>query len=260
MNIVFLTADEPLYLPNFFANLLRSRAEDTRSVFTVPSRYGKDSSWNMAMRYIRTFGTWNFMKLGRRLASAKVCDFFKIGQAQGHFHSVQSVAAANGIACELIPKVNDPAFLDRLREMKTELIVSVSCPQIFRKPLIELPSLGCLNMHGALLPRYRGIAPSFWMMANGETAAGVTIFFVNEDIDAGDVIEVEAFDIHADETLDQFIVRSKGIACEALLRAIKKVEDGNVQTQPLDKEKGSYFGFPTRAAYQEFRRRGRRLW
>jgi methionyl-tRNA formyltransferase len=144
--------------------------------------------------------------------------------------------------------------------MNTDLIVSVSCPQIFRGPLIELPPQGCLNMHGALLPKYRGIAPSFWMMVQGEGKAGVTVFFVNEGIDAGDVIEQDGFEIYAEETLDQFIIRSKQIACHALLRAIKKVEEGNPQRVPLNTEEGSYFGFPTREAYREFRRRGRRLW
>ena len=144
--------------------------------------------------------------------------------------------------------------------MKTDLIVSVSCPQIFRRPLIDLPPRRCLNMHGARLPNYRGIAPSFWMMANGESRAAVTVFFVNENIDAGDVVEVAEFDIGPDETLDAFIVRSKEIACDLLLRAIDKVETGDPATTPLDKDKGSYFGFPTRAAYRRFRDRGRKLW
>jgi methionyl-tRNA formyltransferase len=260
MNIVFLTADEPLYLPAFFAQLLSQRAADTRVVFMVPSRYGKDTTWRMAKRYIAALGIWNFIVLTWRTLKAKVLDRLGIGRSKGHYHSVASAAAANGVHCERIPKVNDAAFLQRLREIPADLIVSVSCPQIFRKPLIEVPPLGCLNMHGALLPQYRGIAPSFWMMAYGETRAGVTVFFVNEDIDAGDVIEVEEFAIEPHETLDQFIVRSKQIACRALLQAIRKVEDGDPPRTPLNKEEGSYFGFPTRQAYREFRRRGRKLW
>lgn len=159
-----------------------------------------------------------------------------------------------------VPDVNDPAFLDRLRALGTDLVVSVSCPQIFRKPLINLPPRGCLNVHGARLPYYRGIGPSFWMMARGESTAGVTVFLVNEDIDAGDVVAVREFAILPDETLHRFIVRSKQIACDALLEAIEKIETGQAHPQPLPNDRGSYFGFPTRRAYREFRRRGRRLW
>ena len=93
--------------------------------------------------------------------------------------------------------------------------MSVSCPQIFKQPLIDLPPRGCLNIHGALLPRYRGIAPSFWMMAHGEQTAGVTVFFVTRSIDLGDVVEQRQFPILPNETLSQFIVRSKQIACDA---------------------------------------------
>lgn len=260
MNIVFLTADEPLYLPTFFRDVLRSRGRDVRAVFVVPPRYGKDSSLKMAWKYLRAFGFLNLFRLVVRTLRAKVCDRLGIGHSRDRFHSVPAAAARFDIPCERVPDVNNPLFLDRLRGMRTDLIVSVSCPQLFRKPLIQLPPRGCLNMHGALLPHYRGIAPSFWMMARGETKAGVTVFLVNEDIDAGDVVEVEAFDILPDETLDAFIIRSKRIAGEALLRAIERIERGQVETRPLRKEEGSYFGFPTRQAYRSFRQRGRKLW
>jgi methionyl-tRNA formyltransferase len=156
--------------------------------------------------------------------------------------------------------VNDPIFLERLRQKQIDLIISVSCPQVFRRPLIELPTRGCLNVHGAVLPKYRGIAPSFWMMANGELEAGVTVFLVNEDIDAGDVVACETFPIGERESLHEFIVRSKAIACRVLLRAVDLVEAGNPPTKPLDTRGGSYFSFPTREAFTRFLQRGRRLW
>jgi methionyl-tRNA formyltransferase len=260
MNIVFLTADEPLYLPTFFDRLLDQRAADTRAVFMVPSRYGKDTAFRMAKRYVAAFGVRSFLRLVGRTLECKALARLPVGRWRVRHRSVASAAAAHDVPCHLVAGVNDADFLQRLRDLDTDLIVSVSCPQIFRKPLIDLPPLGCLNMHGALLPQYRGIAPSFWMMAKGEKKAGVTIFFVNEDIDAGDVVEVQEFDILPEETLDQFIVRSKRIACDALLRAIEKVEAGNPPRMPLKKEQGSYFGFPTREGYREFRRRGRKLW
>lgn len=260
MNIVVLTGDEPLYLPAFFDRFLQKRAGDVQALFTVPPLYGKDSTWTMVRKYTAAFGLWNLLILVRRTLHARIADRLRLGASRGRYHSIAAVAAAHRVPCELVPNVNDPAFLQRLRNMNTDLIVSVSCPQLFRKPLIELPPRGCLNVHGALLPRYRGIAPSFWMMVHGEQTAGVTVFFVNEDIDAGDVVEVVDFPIGPAETLEQFIVRSKQIACDTLLRAIDKIESGEYQTRPLDKQHGSYFGFPTRQAYREFRSRGRRLW
>ena len=209
----------------------------------------------MARRYVRAFGLHNFAVLAARTLKAKLDDRFGTGAG-----SLRRVARRFGVRCVQAEDVNDPGFLSHLRELGTDLIVSVSCPQIFRRPLIDLPPRGCLNMHGALLPKYRGIAPSFWMMANGEREAGVTLFFVNENIDAGEVVAVERFSIEPTETLEAFILRSKGIACELLLRTLDRIERGTVETSPLDTKNGSYFGFPTRDDYRRFRAHGRKLW
>jgi methionyl-tRNA formyltransferase len=260
MNIVVLTADEPLYLTEFFAPLLASRSAQVRAIFLVPPLYSKDSHWTMLRRYRRAFGWWNLLVLAQRVAAVKLRERFAGGSGGARSHSLRRLARHYGVPCAGIGDVNAPEFLARLRELGTDLIVSVSCPQIFRRPLIALPRRGCLNVHGAILPAYRGIAPSFWMMANGERQAGVTVFLVNEDIDAGDVVVQETFPILPDETLEQFIVRSRALHAEALLRAIAIVENGPVQAWPLSREGSSYYGYPTREAYQEFRRRGRRLW
>ena len=98
------------------------------------------------------------------------------------------------------------------------------------------------------------------MMTRGATQANVTVFRGNGDIDAGDLVEGEAFPILPEETLEQLIIRSKTLSADVLLRALEKTESGRVETRPLDKTAGSYFGFPTRAACHEFRRRGRKLW
>lgn len=260
MNIIILTVEERLYLPAFFVRFLAARGKDVRAIFKAPLKHGKQSTWQMINKYRAAFGWQNTFKLARREAWARVADRLRLGQSENRFHSIESVARHFGVPCETVEDVNAPAFHEQLRAMKTDLIASVTCPQLFKKALISLPPQGCLNMHGALLPHYRGLAPSFWMMKHGETRAGVTVFFVNEDIDAGEVIAVEEFPIEANETLEEFIIRSKRISCDTLLRAIDKIERGDVQTTPLDKSKGSYFGFPKREDYLEFRRRGRQMW
>jgi methionyl-tRNA formyltransferase len=136
----------------------------------------------------------------------------------------------------------------------------VSCPQIFRRALIDLPPEGILNIHGAILPQYRGVLPSFWMMANGEQEAGVSIYFVNEAIDAGELCGQEVFSIRADESLEEFILRSKLIAADLLSRTIEAMERGNIERRPMDLAQGSYYPWPDAQAIQRFRAAGRRLW
>jgi methionyl-tRNA formyltransferase len=158
------------------------------------------------------------------------------------------------------PDVNAPRFLDELRSLATDVIVSVSCPQIFKRDLLRTPTLGCLNVHGALLPRYRGIMPSYWMLANGEGEAGVTVYFMNEDIDAGDIVGQRKFEILATETLDEFLQRSKKVAAELLTAVLRQIEQGTITRRPMDLSEGSYFSWPDRASVQRFLASGRRLW
>jgi methionyl-tRNA formyltransferase len=247
INVVYLTTGDPLYLPAFFERVLSARA-DTAAVFVVPPLYKNQSARAAAWRYFRTFGAAATVSLAARTARAKV-----------RGRSIARVCERHGVLYERIPDVNDPSFLDRLRGLGTELIVSVSCPQIFRKPLIELAPRGCLNIHGAILPRYRGVMPSFWMLANGEKQAGVSIFFVNEDIDAGELCGQRVFEISADETLDAFLRRSKTVAAELLVEVLDEIETGSVSQTPLDLSKGSYYSWPGREDVRRFRAAGRRV-
>jgi methionyl-tRNA formyltransferase len=248
INVVYLTTDDPLYLPSFFERVLSARS-DTAAVCVVPPLYKNQTPRAAAWRYYRTFGAGATVALASRTVRAKLAR-----------RSIASVCELHGVPCEPVDDVNDPSFLDHLRELDTDLIVSVSCPQIFRKPLIELPPRGCLNIHGAILPEYRGVMPSFWMLANGERRAGVSIFFVNEDIDAGELCGQRTFEISPDETLDAFLRKSKAVAAELLLEVLDDVERGIPEREPMDLTRGSYYSWPDRAAVGRFRAAGRRLW
>jgi len=156
--------------------------------------------------------------------------------------------------------VNAQAFLEELVALRPDVVVSVSCPQIFERSLIDLPRKGCLNVHGSILPSYRGIMPSFWMLANGERQAGVSIYFVNEQIDAGDLCGQRTFDIDPNGSLDEFLRRSKALAADLLIEVLRAIEQDYVTRTPLDLTKGSYYSWPDRQAVERFRASGRRLW
>jgi methionyl-tRNA formyltransferase len=249
MRIVFLTTDDPFYLPTFFDRALGVRGREAALVAVVPPLYGKQTVPQAAWRYFRTFGLGDTIHLAART-----------GVAKARRRSIASVCARRGVPHAVVGDVNAPEFLSELSSLGTDVIVSVSCPQIFRSPLIELPDKGCLNIHGAILPQYRGIMPSFWMLANGERRAGVSIYFVNEQVDAGDLIGQRTFDISPTETLDAFLRRSKRIAAELLLETLDGIERGTVEATPLDLSQGSYYSWPDREAVARFRAGGRRIW
>ncbi len=249
MKLTFLTTDDPIYLPAFYDQVLAQRAADTVAVYVVPPLYRKQTPADAAVRYARTFGLGAAGKLAARVAGAKL-----------RRRSIASCCARWGVQCEEIADVNDSRFMDRLRAEAADVLVSVSTPQIYKRELITIPRLGILNIHGAILPQYRGVMPSFWMMANGERQAGVSIYFVDERIDSGERVGLRTFEIGPHETLDRFITRSKGIAAELLLEVLEGVEQGTLVRQPLDLEAGSYFSWPDADSVRRFRAAGRRLW
>jgi methionyl-tRNA formyltransferase len=248
VNVVYLTTDDPLYLPEFFDRVLGTRT-DTAAVFVVPPLYRNQSTSAAARRYLQTFG----LRAAAGLA-------WRTLRALARRRSVASVCRVHGVPCWKVRDVNSEDVLGRLRALGTDVIVSVSCPQLFRAPLIQLPPRGCLNVHGALLPEYRGVLPSFWMLANDEPEAGVSVFFVNHDIDAGDLCGQRAFPIHEAESLDSLLRRSKAVAAELVLDVLDRVERGTVARDPIEPGRGSYHSWPDREAVRRFEAAGHRVW
>lgn len=249
MKAVYLTTDDPLYLPAFYDRVLAARRADTLAVYQAPPLYRRQNPLDAALRYARTFGAAAALGLAGRVVGAKL-----------RRQSIASVCAKWGVPCHDVPDVNAPEFLDALRSIGPDVLVSVSCPQIFKRPLIDLAPRGVLNIHGAILPHYRGVLPSFWMLANGERQAGVSIYFVNEQIDAGDRCGLATFEIRDQDSLDSFLRRSKAIAADLLLEVFDRLDRGDATREPLDLSQGSYFSWPDAAAVQRFRARGRKVW
>lgn len=249
MKIVFLTTDDPLYLPEFFDTVLPQCPGLVAGVCMVPPLYRKETTWDGVRKYYRTFGFFDSVRLANRVVGARLR-----GQ------SIASVCARNGVSLENVADVNAPGFLQRLRQIEPDVLVSVSCPQIFKLPLIQLPPRGILNIHGAILPHYRGVMPSFWMLANGEKQAGVSIYFVNEKIDAGELCAQEVFDVLPGESLDGFLRRSKGIAARMLLDVLGRMQREDLARRPLDLAAGSYYSWPEPEAVARFRAQGRSVW
>ena len=249
MKIIYLTTDDPLYLPAFFDKVLAQSTAYDSVVYVVPPLFRNQTTFDAVKRWYRTFGMNAVIGLAWHVLLAKL-----------KRQSISSACKKHDVESSLIPDVNAPDFLAHLETLSPDLIVSVSCPQIFKKPLIDLPPKGLLNIHGAILPYYRGMIPSFWMLANGEKQAGVTIHFVDEKIDAGEICGQRIFDIDPNITLDQFIRHSKSIGADLLLETLSKIEHGTITSEPLNTKEGTYNSWPDAESVERFRIAGRRLW
>ncbi len=128
--------------------------------------------------------------------------------------------------------LRDESFLEELRRLSPDLFVVIAF-SILPAELLEIPRLGSINLHGSLLPRYRGAAPVQWAVVNGESESGLTIFQLDSKMDHGPVIEKVRLPIGENETASELFERLVEAGRPALLSALRKVEEGY---QPLEQE------------------------
>lgn len=127
-----------------------------------------------------------------------------------------------------------------LGEMEPDLIVVVSFGQILPKSTLEIPTLGSLNLHPSLLPKYRGAAPLQRVLINGEGETGVTVVWISERLDAGDIFLQERVEISEEENYGNLHDRLSKLGAKILIEAIEKLREGKAVRIPQDENKASY--------------------
>ncbi len=259
LNLIFITQDDPFYVRLFFEEYLKNYRElaDVKGV-VIATAMGKKGPVQLARQMYDFYGPVDFFRVGALYASYKVKA--KIPALAGEsFYSIGQLCAHHGIPVYHTNQVNSPEFLATLRGMDLDLIASVAAPVIFKKELVELPRLGCINIHNGALPRYRGMLPNFWQMYNNERQVGITIHEMNENLDDGRILRQEMADILPGETLDSLIRRTKILGAHVMARAFTSLRDGTVSYRENPASEGSYFSFPNREHVREFKQSGKRL-
>lgn len=137
-------------------------------------------------------------------------------------------------------KMRDGQALAILKELSPDLIVVAAYGKILPVDILELPRLGCVNVHSSLLPKYRGAAPINWAILNGEAESGVTIMYMAEGLDTGDILASEATEIALDENAQQLHDRLAQIGAGLLCRVIPKLESGTAKAVPQDESSSCY--------------------
>ena len=148
--------------------------------------------------------------------------------------------AGTGIPVYTPARINEPAVLDQVRARKPDLIVVVAYGQILSADVLAAAPLGCINVHTSLLPAYRGAAPIQWAVAKGERETGVTIMYMDEGMDTGDIILQRGTLIGTEETAGELHDRLAVMGAELLLEAVRLIRDGAVPREPQDESQASY--------------------
>ena len=172
---------------------------------------------------------------------------------------VYSFLKSKGIPIiSLTKNINSEESLVKIKDMNPDLLVSIAGNEIFKKNLIDLAPNGCLNLHSSLLPLYRGLMPSFWVLKNKEKKSGVSVFYVDDGIDSGPIIIQKKFDILG-LSQQELIEKSKSIGMQAIVEALIAIRDSSVTIIENDHNSMTYYSFPTREDVKEFIKAGARF-
>ncbi|HEU5078879.1 MAG TPA: formyltransferase [Opitutaceae bacterium] len=138
--------------------------------------------------------------------------------------------------------VNSPEWIDRIAALKPDLILSVYYRHMISTKILDLPRLGAFNMHGSLLPRFRGRAPINWAVLHGEKRIGMTLHRMVKRADAGNIVDQEGVEIDARDTAEQAFRKVLPCAKKVLARQIDALLSGTARETPQDEAKATYFG------------------
>jgi methionyl-tRNA formyltransferase len=256
---VIITQEDCLYLPGFLNTVLRHRRQNVVGITILPALMPKQT-WMTTLRdHLALYGAGQFVKQSVRYATRRGLDLASRRLPLPSFYSVAAVAKHYGVTNLPTHSVNAKPYLEQLRALDLDVIISINASQVFKSGILDLPRLGCINVHGALLPRYRGRLPSFWVLANGESETGATVHFMNENLDDGPILLQEKVPIDAEDTQDTLIRKTKLLGARLVVEALERLESGDASTVPNDRSQATYYSFPTRADGAKLRRQGRRF-
>lgn len=154
--------------------------------------------------------------------------------------AVKEAALARGLPVLQPEKASDPAFLDELRQFAPQVLVVVAYGQILRAPLLALPTMGCINVHGSLLPELRGAAPIQWSIIRGFAETGVTTMFMDAGMDTGDMLLKCLCPINPEDTSASLTQRLAPLGANLLVKTLTALESGDAKRTPQDSSRATY--------------------
>jgi methionyl-tRNA formyltransferase len=173
--------------------------------------------------------------------------------------SVKSISRKNKIPYFVVKNVNDSAFVNQVIKINPDLIISFSAPQVIKEPLLSFPKHGIINVHGSLLPDYRGCMPSFWYLFNDEKWGGATVHFMSGAIDDGGIIVQDQISLEGCKTMFEVMNKTKEVGGELMVKAILDIKNSAVKILPNNTADGRYFTWPTIEESKAFLSRKKRL-
>lgn len=212
-----------------------------------------------ARRYMALYGPAGFLLRGAQMILLKLSAALRLPTRRPH--SAREAARRTGARMLRIDRVNSPGAVAVLKELEPHFILSIACPQILRRRVLEIPSIAALNVHSALLPENRGMLPTFWSLAADPPRAGVTLHLMTTELDGGGIILQREIPVdRRSVSLHALISMCKRTGAELAVRGMEILSGGGVEPGENDISRGSRRPFPSRRDVRAFLAAGGRIW
>jgi len=254
MRIILFTQEDPFYLVESTKDLIQKinangKHSIIQAIITPPSPFGRKETFKQkALKTYRIFGLsfflfYSFKFFWRKIILRK---------------SVQKVLKECGVTVKAISDtINSKNNIDFVRSLDADLILIIAGNQIIKKQTLDATKFGVFNVHSSLLPNYKGLMPTFWVLKNQESKTGVTLYQLTEGIDDGPIIASKEFKLDAGITQSKLVRDLKILANDLVIESIDLVSNKkNYKTI----KGGSYFKFPTTADVKEFKKKNQKFY
>lgn len=260
IRVFIISQEEPFYIPKVIGYLAQHQNENFKIVGATrlqPHRKNKTmKDWLFERTQIYSY--WELFITTCFFIYCKI--WYKLLSKFGVFNpfSVKSIYQKHTINQVDADDINSPAYLKQLKNLDIDVILSISPPQLFGKALLNLPKIACLNAHGTLLPRHRGVFGSWWMLFDDDKEIGTTIHTMVEKLDAGKIVWQKAIPTPTKATQYAIAYHTKKIMAEGLVETLNQINtNGLLAIQSHYQE--SYHRAPTKAQGKDFHKKGLRV-
>lgn len=257
LKVIVVTQQDRFFIPK---NIIK--ASKVCDIVEIVDNQSKNSFENKMSDMIKWFGFFQCAKMGFLTIFRIFCGMLDVLSGYRWFGgecSIKAAAKKLKVPYRVVTNLNSEEYVNHVKELSPDLIISYSAPQVIKPELLGVPKHGIINVHGALLPEYRGLLPSFWYLYNDEKLGGATVHYMSAAIDDGDICEQGSVDISDCVSMFQLMKKTKLLGGELMVKAIQNFTDGTVQTRSNKTDEGSYFTWPTVEQARQFRKNGKRL-
>ena len=249
MRILILTRDDPVSTPVYLRRVIMERSKDVVAVIAVDTA-------PIGLSYLRKrLNVRGFRASVLKWTQIKLCQLMN---AVRHV-SLSALTTDYRIPLIHVKSIKTRRFIQMVRDMKPDIILSVTCPKLIGRELLGIPPLGGINYHCSILPKGRGRDPAFWSLYQGHKWTAVTIHYMDEEMDNGDIILQNYIPIRTTDTVESLYKRIAVVSAGAITSALDDIEAGTNKRLPNDKNEATYFDVPAKDDIVRLNRRGKSL-